>query len=78
MENRRLSRGKGRPGRRSVEMITWADVYADFKRQFPSLSKMAPDFQPFNYATIKLYFVGGKRMLYDYDTKKLTPWSGES
>lgn len=36
------------------------------------MSKNVPDFQPYSYATIKLYFTDGKRMLYNYDTKKLT------
>ena len=60
----------GRPS--SNGKITWSDVYDDFKRRHPSLSKIAPDFQPYNYATIKLYFIDGKRMTYNYDTKKLS------
>lgn len=72
MEKRRNNRGKRKPGRPTTKVVTWADIFADFKKTFPTRSKNAPDFQPYSYATIKLYFTDGKRMLYNYDTKKLT------
>lgn len=72
MEARRRNRGKTGRGRQNAEKITWFDIYSDFKRRFPTMSKDAPDFQPHSYATIKLYFTDGRRMLYNYDTKKMT------
>lgn len=73
MESRRKSRGKGSHGRSKTKMVTWFDIYSDFKKAHPDLSSKAPDFQPYGYATIKLYFTDGQRMLYNYDTKTLTP-----
>lgn len=73
MDARRTNRGKGLRGRPGSGKVTWSDVYNDFKQRYPSMARVAPDFHPYNYATIKLYFVDGRRMLYNYDTKKLTP-----
>lgn len=72
METRRRSRGKdGHRGRRSSEKVTWFDIYEDFKKNNPELVKDAPDFQPHSYATIKVFFIDGRRMTYNYDTKEL-------
>lgn len=72
MESRRQRRGRGVKGRPLSKKVTWLYVYEDFKKNHPDMKKDAPDFRPYNYATILLYFVDGRRMTYNYDTKKLT------
>lgn len=72
MESRRRCRGKRTQGRPTTKIVTWFDVFADFKKNHPDMKKDAPDFRPYDYATILLYFVDGRRMTYNYDTKKLT------
>ena len=50
--------------------VTWQVIYDDFVRRHPNLSKDAVDYRPHSYATIIIWFKGGKKMLYNYDEKK--------
>lgn len=50
--------------------VTWGDIYKDFKFRHPNLSKDAVGYGPHGYATIVVWFEGGKKMLYNYDSKK--------
>lgn len=52
--------------------ITWNVIFKDFKGRHPKLSKNAIHFEPYDYATILIWFVGGKKMTYDYDSKLLS------
>lgn len=55
-----------------ADKVTWNDVYKDFKKRYPKKGKEVLGFQPHSYATIRLIFPDGIRMLYNYDTKKAT------
>ncbi len=46
--------------------ITWLDIYRDFKKHFPTLSKDAVHYQANGYLSILVYFGDGSRMVYDY------------
>lgn len=52
--------------------ITWREIYKDFCRQLPTLSKQAVDFRPHDYMTIIVYLKDGTRMLYDGLQKRAT------
>lgn len=46
--------------------ITWYEIYQDFQRRFPRLSKDAAHYQPNGYLSILVYFRDGTKMVYDY------------
>lgn len=50
--------------------VTWDDVYRDYKKHFPKSSKEAFGFEPYDFATILIFFPQGVRGTYNYDTKK--------
>ena len=52
--------------------LTWDNIYKDFRKSHPSLAKEVYGFEPHSFATILLFFPERKRMLYNYDTKKVT------
>lgn len=52
--------------------LTWTDVYNDFKKRHPKLSKKVLRFEPYDFATILLIFPDRVRMSYNYDTKIVT------
>ena len=56
-----------------MSKITWKKVFEDFKERWPSLRRKVIHWQPYNYATIIIYFAEGERSLYNYDTKCLIP-----
>ena len=51
--------------------ITWKDVFDDFKKTYPNMSRTVITFDPHSYATVILYFPDRVRMTYNYDTKEL-------
>lgn len=53
-----------------VKKVKWKDVYEEFKQLYPNLSKMVMHYEPYSFATIKLFLSDGARMLYDCDNKK--------
>ncbi|RZS94190.1 hypothetical protein [Cuneatibacter caecimuris] len=46
--------------------ITWYEIYQDFQRRFPRLSKDAARYQPNGYLSILVYFRDGTQLIYDY------------
>lgn len=50
--------------------VKWKDVYEEFKRLYPNLSKRVMHYEPHSFATIQLFLSDGVRMLYDYDNKR--------
>lgn len=52
--------------------ITWSEIYSDFRRRHPNLSKGVLDYRPHDYLTIKIIFRDGSEMVYDYDSKRAT------
>lgn len=48
------------------DKVTWEDIYADFKRRFPKLSKLSVRYIPYGYLTILIYFSDGGKIIYDY------------
>ena len=52
--------------------VTWKDIYQDFKSRYPNLSKHVIGYEPYNYATIKLWLDDGNKMIYDQELKRAT------
>lgn len=50
--------------------ITWLEVYRDFQRRFPNLSKRAVHYRANGYLSILIYFMDGSKMIYDYLEQK--------
>lgn len=51
--------------------ITWDEIYLDFKRHYPRLSKKALRFKPHDYLMIKIWFDEEPSvMTFDYATKR--------
>ena len=50
-------------------VVTWEDIYKDFKLHFPSLCKRVTSWRPMNYATIEIHMIEGEYVKYNYDTK---------
>ena len=50
--------------------VTWKDVYDEFKQKYPNLAKLVMHYEPYKFATIKLFLPEGVTMVYDYDEKK--------
>lgn len=50
--------------------ITWFEIYQDFQRRFPKLSKNASCYHPNGYLSILVYFMDGTKMIYDYMGKR--------
>ena len=46
--------------------VTWLEIYQDFQRRFPRLSKNAARYQPNGYLSILVYFKKKTKMVYDY------------
>ncbi len=46
--------------------ITWLEIYQDFQRRFPTLSKNAVQYRANGYMSILVYFADGSQMVYDY------------
>ena len=46
--------------------VTWLEIYQDFQRRFPRLSKNAARYPPNGYLSILVYFMDGTKMVYDY------------
>ncbi|MBS6180554.1 MAG: hypothetical protein KH921_07175 [Erysipelotrichaceae bacterium] len=46
--------------------ITWSDIYLDFQRRFPNLSKKAIHYCANGYLSIQVFFDDGSKMNYDY------------
>lgn len=55
-----------------VDQITWNDIYNDFKISYPTLSKHVVSYEPYCYATIKVFIPNVGAMIYNYDSKKAT------
>ncbi len=52
------------------EKITFTDIYKDFKKRFPNLSKKTEDWRPNGYLSILIFFKDSSEMVYDYLWKK--------
>lgn len=46
--------------------IAWYEIYQDFQRRFPRLSKDAARYQPNGYLSILVYLRDGTKLVYDY------------
>lgn len=46
--------------------ITWLEIYQDFQRRFPRLSKDVARYQPNGYLSILVFFRDGTKLVYDY------------
>lgn len=51
--------------------VTWDQIYEDFKCRYPNLSKTVMRWQPFDFATIKLWTNDEMRIIYDYDLQRI-------
>lgn len=47
--------------------ITWEKIYEDFEKRHPILAKKKPHWFPHSYATIKIKFLDGLVLLYNYE-----------
>lgn len=50
--------------------ITWAEIYYDFEKRHPKLSKTIEQWRPYDFATVMMYTKDGYCMTYNYDTKQ--------
>lgn len=49
--------------------VTWDDIFKDFQRCYPTLSKRVVDWWPLDFAIIQIRLVDNEYMKYDYDIK---------
>lgn len=52
-----------------MQVMTWDNLYKNFKTLYPRLSKSSVYFRPSGYMQILIYFKDGMKMIYD-DIKK--------
>ena len=55
-----------------VKKVTWEIIYKEFRSRYPRLKKLVLGYTPYDVATILLIFPDHLRMIYDYDTKRLS------
>lgn len=55
-----------------ADKITWNKIHKDFKQRHPNLSKEVIHWQPYAYATIKLWMKDGSKIVYNYDNHRAT------
>ena len=51
--------------------ITWDEVYKDFKSRHPNMRKEVVHWQPYDYATIVLYFADGSKGTYNFIERRV-------
>lgn len=54
---------------KSKTKVTWGDIWEDFKQRHPTLRTYVYRWEPYGFATIKLYLTDGSIMTYNYDLK---------
>lgn len=59
-----------------MSKITWNDIYEEFRKKFPKLSKAAVRHVPYGYMSILIYFSDGSKMVYDSATGRGKPIAG--
>lgn len=52
------------------EKVSFADIYKDFKERLPNLSKGVVYWKPDGYLSIRIFFLDGSQMVYDYLYKR--------
>lgn len=50
--------------------VTWNDVYKDFRKRHPKMRKHTVGFQPYDFAEVVVYIDDGRKLIYNYDTKR--------
>ena len=53
------------------EKITWDKIFQDFKDKHKKFAKKVIHWQPYSYATIQIWLPDSKKILYNFDTKKI-------
>ena len=53
------------------EKITWDKIFQDFKDKYKKFAKQVIHWQPYSYATIQIWLPDNKKILYNFDTKKI-------
>lgn len=48
-----------------MSKITWNDIYEEFRKKFPQMSKTAIRYAPYGYMSILVYFSDGSKLVYD-------------
>ena len=52
------------------DKITWKELYSEFRKTYPTLSKLAVWYRPQDWMTILIYFSDGTKIKYDGFEKK--------
>ena len=55
-------------GGRMTKRITWNQIYRDFEKRHPRLSKHVLRYTPFGYLQIMVYMDDGAKISYDFFT----------
>ncbi len=50
--------------------IRWTDIYTDFKKTYPKLSKDIIRYEPHGHLVIAVHFRDATKMLYDYTNRR--------
>lgn len=53
------------------QKLNWNDVYQDFRKRHPRLSRMSLNYIPKSYAEILIYLKDGTKLVYNYDTRRV-------
>lgn len=48
-----------------MSRTSWEELYANFKKLYPRLSKSSVRFRPYGYMSILIFFTDGMKMVYD-------------
>lgn len=56
--------------RRLRREIRWIDIYTDFKKTYPKLSKDVIRYEPHGHLVIAVHFRDATKMLYDYANRR--------
>ena len=72
LDNRKVPEGmenvkKGKDGH---FIVSWDDIFKDFQRCYPTLSKRVVDWWPLEFSTIQICLIDGEYMNYNYDAKQ--------
>lgn len=67
---RRIFEEELRRLRRLRREIRWIDIYTDFKKTYPKLSKDVIRYEPQGYLVIAVHFRDATKILYDYTNRR--------
>jgi hypothetical protein len=54
----------------TADKVSWDDIFKDFKRRHPNLKKMVMRWEPFGFATVRIFLKDSAQLVYNYDTKQ--------